>query len=150
MFFLLQGRGLKESPLVPLKPESRTLGPVGQAKFLLFAQVTGAVTISGELPVESAAGVHSPAELPATVSGDCGVLSKSAGRLSSFPAGNALGGADGGREVPDWCAPRSPSSGFVGNGERLGGGEHEENHPLEAQETVTAQSQTVFRKPSSV
>lgn len=94
--------------------------------------------------------MHSPAELPATVSGDCGVLSKSAGQRSSSPTGNALGGADGGREVPDWCALCSPSSCFTGNGERLGGGEHEENHPLKAQDTVTAQSQTVFRKPSSV
>lgn len=51
LFFLLQGQGLKESPLVPSKPESRTLGSIGQAKFLLFSQVTDLVTIWGVLPV---------------------------------------------------------------------------------------------------
>lgn len=50
-FFLLQGQGLKESPLVPTKPESRTLGSIGQAKLFLFSQVTELVTIWGVLPV---------------------------------------------------------------------------------------------------
>lgn len=50
-FFLLQGQGLKESPLVPTKPESRTLGPIGQAKLFLLSQVTGLVTVWGVLPV---------------------------------------------------------------------------------------------------
>lgn len=43
-----------------------------------------------------------------------------------------------GMKSPDRCALCSPSSGFTGNREHLGGGEHgrddEENHPLKAQD----------------